>query len=225
MGNMYDWVTKTWNPLAGECMHKCPYCYMNGMRRRWRNPKWLGVPRLDERAIRQRFKGGDVVFVQNASDLFAENVPDVCIGAVLGVTRKFPETRFVWQSRSVCSMYEFRDMMNWQNDFVGTTIETNRDVGCLAGNVLWRAIHLRHFMYVNFTTFVTIEPILKFDFERMMELIKIANPSFVNIGADSKGGAGLEEPTKDEVLELVGAIEGIGIEVRRKRNLERILNQ
>ena len=27
-GNMYPWVTHTWNPLAGECKHNCNYCYM-----------------------------------------------------------------------------------------------------------------------------------------------------------------------------------------------------
>ena len=30
-GNMYEWVTHTWNTVKGECYHNCSYCYM----KRW----------------------------------------------------------------------------------------------------------------------------------------------------------------------------------------------
>lgn len=30
-GNMYEWVTHTWNPLAGECSHGCSYCSTNNL--------------------------------------------------------------------------------------------------------------------------------------------------------------------------------------------------
>ena len=26
-GNMYSWVTHTWNTIKGECPHGCTYCY------------------------------------------------------------------------------------------------------------------------------------------------------------------------------------------------------
>lgn len=29
-GNMYPWVTYTWNPIKGKCPHECRYCYMKG---------------------------------------------------------------------------------------------------------------------------------------------------------------------------------------------------
>lgn len=25
---MYDWITGTWDPIGGECPHKCSYCYV-----------------------------------------------------------------------------------------------------------------------------------------------------------------------------------------------------
>ena len=27
-GNMYPFVTHTWNPIRGKCPHDCLYCYM-----------------------------------------------------------------------------------------------------------------------------------------------------------------------------------------------------
>ena len=27
-GNMYEFITHTWNPIVGECYHKCSYCYV-----------------------------------------------------------------------------------------------------------------------------------------------------------------------------------------------------
>ena len=28
-GNMYDFITHTWNTIKGECPHECSYCYMS----------------------------------------------------------------------------------------------------------------------------------------------------------------------------------------------------
>ena len=27
-GNMYEFVTHTWNTIKGQCFHDCSYCYM-----------------------------------------------------------------------------------------------------------------------------------------------------------------------------------------------------
>lgn len=40
-GNMYEFVTHTWNPIKGKCFHGCTYCYMKKMCSR------LKAPRLD----------------------------------------------------------------------------------------------------------------------------------------------------------------------------------
>jgi hypothetical protein len=58
----------------------------------------------------------------------------------------------------------------------------------------------------------------------MIGLIAHANPHFVNIGADSKG-TGLQEPSKEKVLALIDGIKGLGIEIRTKRNLERLIGK
>ena len=31
-GNMYSFITHTWNPVKGICYHDCSYCYMKGFK-------------------------------------------------------------------------------------------------------------------------------------------------------------------------------------------------
>jgi len=68
---------------------------------------------------------------------------------------------------------------------------------------------------------VSIEPVMKFNEEIMIDWITKIEPVFVSIGADSKGH-GLPEPTAEEVESLIARIEAAGIEVVRKDNLTRI---
>ena len=53
----------------------------------------------------------------------------------------------------------------------------------------------------------------------MIEIIKIINPSQVNIGANSKIQFKLPEPSKDKVLALICEIEKLGVKVHKKDTL------
>jgi hypothetical protein len=70
--------------------------------------------------------------------------------------------------------------------------------------------------------FVTIEPIMDFNTEILAEWIIDVAPTFVNIGADSKR-RGLNEPDPQSVRDLIEKIMKAGVEIRQKRNLERVL--
>jgi hypothetical protein len=70
-------------------------------------------------------------------------------------------------------------------------------------------------------TFVTIEPILDFDVDILSSWMDKIRPEFVNIGADSKGH-NLPEPPYEKVLQLIEKLQAYGIEIREKKNLERL---
>ena len=72
-----------------------------------------------------------------------------------------------------------------------------------------------------FEKFITVEPIMDFDLVELMNLLVKAKPTFINIGADSKGH-NLPEPSKEKIADLVKAIQSQGIEIRKKVNLERL---
>jgi hypothetical protein len=71
--------------------------------------------------------------------------------------------------------------------------------------------------------FVTIEPILGFEPAKFLDYLRMMAPDFVNIGADSKGH-GLPEPTAVGVNALICGLKVLGIEIRQKSNLSRLLS-
>jgi hypothetical protein len=69
--------------------------------------------------------------------------------------------------------------------------------------------------------FVTIEPVLDFDVDILANWIRIINPEFLNLGADSKNH-NLPEPTVEKIMALVDKLKTYGIELREKHNLKRL---
>lgn len=68
---------------------------------------------------------------------------------------------------------------------------------------------------------VTIEPLLDFDLNELVTLIKICKPHKVNIGADSKNNH-LPEPSKEKILALIYELKKFTV-IDQKRNLDRLL--
>lgn len=227
-GNMYDgWVTHTWNPLRGECQHKCSYCWVNDLKRKPAlKAKYSGPYALDGNAMRDNLKSGNSIFVCSCNDLFEENVDCTIITKILNKCRENPSNSYVYQSKNPGRFvnYLFPILENGMNLFLGTTIETNRSMDAIskAPSPQRRA---QGILYVphNAKTFITIEPILDFDLDEMVELIRMAHPNFVNIGADSKK-CGLPEPDNEKVLALIYELAKF-TEVKQKSNLVRILTK
>lgn len=76
-------------------------------------------------------------------------------------------------------------------------------------------------VWCGFETFVTIEPILDFNLNAMVDLLKQCNPEQVNIGADS-GRNNLPEPSREKVLQLVSELQKFTV-IHNKSNLQRLL--
>jgi DNA repair photolyase len=210
---MYDWVTHMWSPLVG-CPHQCSYCYVRSNRRD--QPATVTVKENWPPLGRDR-----VIFVGHLCDVFAETVPNYIIMAILAWCRRFPN-RYVFQSKNPERFLSFIDLMP-EHSTLGTTIETNRqdilDLLSKASPVHRRAAALGR---IKSPTFLTVEPILDFDVGVLEDLISLADPDFVNIGADSKGH-GLPEPSRSKVIALIAQLNRQGITIRKKTNLERLL--
>jgi hypothetical protein len=71
---------------------------------------------------------------------------------------------------------------------------------------------------------ITIEPIMDFDLEEFVRWIQIANPDFVNVGADSntKKNYKFPEPSKDKILKLVAELKKF-TKVINKANILRLM--
>ena len=215
-GNMYPWVTHTWNPIRGRCPHGCKYCYM---KRYWNR---LGNPYLDEKSLKDKLGEGNIIFVGSSIDMWADEIPDEWILRVLQHCLKYPNT-YLFQSKNprrfLHFISEYEDFIP-RNVIWGTTIETNRDLQSISKAP---SPYQRYSMmiWIKRKTMISIEPIMDFDLNTMVEWIYSIRPLFVSIGADSKGN-NLPEPPSYKIKALIDKLEKI-TEVRIKKNLGRLI--
>ena len=217
-GNMYEWITHTWNPIKGQCEHECIYCYMKKFK--------LKPLRLDQKDLRTNLGENNFIFLGSSTDMWARNVPDEWIEAVLERCVEYNTNQYLFQTKNPGRMLtgDFDLVRRFQyNATIGTTIETDEMEGISnAPDIYQRASAIRELGIMKFNTMITIEPILKFNLETLLRIMEFAQPDWVNIGADSKGHD-LPEPTWPEIEALVTGLEKFTT-IREKHNLGRIQN-
>lgn len=211
-GNMYEFITHTWNTVKGKCYHNCSYCYM----KRFGN---LNNVRFDKKELKTDLSSGNFIFVGSSCDMFAEDIPNDWIANTLDYCRKF-DNKYLFQTKNPKRMLDF----NLPESVICTTIETNRFYPEIMGNSPTpheRGKYMKMLSEKGHKTFVTIEPIMDFDVNGLIELLKKCNPEQVNIGADS-GKNSLPEPDEDKVLALISGIQEFTV-IHNKSNLQRLI--
>jgi DNA repair photolyase len=221
-GNMYPGV-KTWNPLGGECPHKCSYCSTNALKRYPAiKEKYSGPLRLYFDVLKKVPKSDDMIFVVGQNDLFAKEVPSEWINHILQKCKFKSENTYLFQSKNPERFKEFATLFP-EKTILCTTIETNRKYPQMgkAPDVYDRSKAMNEHYLAGFKIHITIEPIMQFDLEEMVWLIKSCYPEKINIGSDSKGHH-LPEPSKEKLLALIDELQKFTI-IDRKTNLSRLL--
>jgi DNA repair photolyase len=215
-GNMYSWITHTWNTIKGECPHGCTYCYM----KRFGQQKPV---HFDKKEFNTDLGSGNFIFVGSSCDMFAQDIDKDWIGNTLAHCSKF-HNHYLFQTKNPagileCLKYEILP----ERTVVCTTIETNRwypEFMKDSPKPLQRAKGMLELSF-HLSTYVTLEPIMDFDLESLVELIWMCKPSQVNIGADS-GNNNLPEPSADKIYLLIEQLERF-TKIDRKINLKRLL--
>ncbi len=211
-GNMYGFVSHTWNPIKGRCSHDCSYCYM----KRWGSQRPL---RLAENELRDDLGEGNFIFVGSSTDMFADDVPEEWIGKVIAQCLFYNKNTYLLQTKNPKRFHKY----NFPENFIlCITLETNRHYKNVskAPKIINR---INDFVYFKFKNkVITIEPIMNFDFAEFLFLIKCCSPLWVAIGADS-GGHNLPEPSWDKVQILIEELEKF-TEVKIKDNLKRLID-
>ena len=212
-GNMYAWITHTWNPIKGYCPHECIYCYMKRFD--------VGELRLDQKEFKTGLKSDNFIFVGSGTDAFCEQVPGEWIDETLKHCTRF-DNRYLFQTKSPGRFKEFMGKYPDKTVF-GTTLETDRlpDGISKAPDIRSRARAMQDLADMGCKTMVTIEPVIDFNPDPFLELIKICKPEWVNIGADSKRHR-LPEPDPDKIRLLIQGLNEF-TRVHKKENLNRII--
>ena len=136
IGNMYQFITHTWNPISGKCYHDCSYCFM-------KKDKEQPQIHLKQEELSGIFNPDHFIFIGSGTDVFAENVPsewirrvlDFCLdGTSLGLFEdEFADkekTKFMLQTKNPKRIMEFikHPLLNPERNqvIICTTLETNR---------------------------------------------------------------------------------------------------
>ena len=195
-GNMYEFVTHTWNAIKGECEHDCSYCFM----KRWGH---LRAVRLEESEFRTNLGQDNFIFVGSCTDNF--------------------DNRYLFQSKNPGRILEFVGHPVFRKAVVCTTIETNRHYPDIMRNsppTPARAEAMSKIAALGIPTFVTCEPLLDFDLPELVEMLRQCNPQQVNIGRNSRREVQLPEPDALQVWELIDEVKKFS-KVEVKKNAAR----
>ncbi len=212
-GNMYKFISDTWNTIKGACPHDCSYCYM----KHW-GP--LKPARFDESELNTDMGIDKYIFVGSSNDLFAAGHPDNWVRETLYHCVKYPDNRYLFNTKNPEGIAPYKDLIP-DNATICVTLESNRrypEIMRKAPAPYNRALHLQD---LTFQKMITIEPIMDFGLGAFVAMIKSCNPVQVNIGADS-GNNNLPEPSPDKIRALIAELSKF-TKVVEKPNLKRIL--
>lgn len=204
-GNMYKFITHTWNPIQGKCLHDCAYCYMK------RSPQY-SKPIFIESEMTAPLNGRDI-FIGSSTDLFAENIPSEWINRTLNHCLEEYEkgncSMFLLQSKNPKRFLEFINHPIMKRCVLCTTIETNRfypDFMRNAPKIEERVEAMEEIARQGRRTMVTAEPLMQFDLGTMLDYIRRCQPKIVNIGRNTRREIELPEPTKEEIQQLISGL-------------------
>lgn len=219
-GNMYSWLTHTWNTVKGVCPHGCTYCYM---KQHGEQQPLRFVPKEFAEFDRDMkiFGEGQFIFVGSSCDMFADDVLHGWIRKTFNKCAEY-QNKYLFQSKNPLRFVNFESMFP-KFTALCTTIETNRWYDDIMVNSPRPELRANNMGLIKLPKYVTIEPIMDFDLDELVELIKRCDPLQVNIGANTSKVI-LPEPSERNIHRLVGELEKF-TKVKQKTNLKRLYNK
>ncbi len=208
-GNMYEFVTHTSNPIKGLCPHDCSYCYMKPLYNHYGQDKTL---RLDTKELSVNYGKGRFIFMGSSTDMFAASIPTDWIIKVYDHCLQYNDNKYLFQSKNPCRFLEHslvtHPLMALKDSICfATTFETNREqpVVSKAQSMRDRMTAMQKLRELGFSVMITMEPIMDFDLQEVMEMMLRVQPFQVNIGCNS-GNVCLPEPSRQKIIDLVRAL-------------------
>ena len=118
--------------------------------------------------------------------------------------------KYLFQSKNPSRILDFITHPVFHHSVICTTIETNRFYPEIMRNspkIEERVRAMEKIANLGINTYVTTEPLMQFDLDKMVEYIKRCKPLQVNIGRNTNRKVQLPEPTANEAKVLVTELE------------------
>ena len=205
--NMYKLSISQWNPFAG-CRHDCTYCKSSFQRqlKRWAKKNcpycYEFTPHPHSERLNQKLPGTkymQFIFTCSSGDIACCD-DTTYLEQIIDRIRRERNKTFLIQSKDPKT---FNRVVFPKNVILGTTMETNRDELCEAISKAPKpSQRYKDFLEVRHDLkMVTIEPVMDFDMDVMVDWIEKINPCMVWLGYDS-GKNRLPEPNLEKVKSL-----------------------
>jgi DNA repair photolyase len=219
---MFKTVTRTWNPFTG-CLFECTYCWARALvlGKLARSPKYKDgfTPTFHPHELKRRFKPDEFVFISDMGDIYWVSLRSD-LYSILEVVEAHPQTKFLFQTKAP-EMYLHWHLRPFDNLYLGTTIETNRDYGVSKAPPPMRRFYAMC-LVDHPLKFLSIEPVMDFSLDVMTRWVEEMHPDIIEVGADNYGN-NLLEPPPDKLAALLERLDQICPRVERKEGLERLL--
>ena len=223
-GNMYDFVTHTSNPIKGLCPHECSYCYMNSIYQRYKSNKAL---RLDDKEFSVSYGKGNFIFIGSSTDMFAKDIRTDWIKKVYDKCLQYEENSYLFQSKNPSrflepELVEHPLMQVKDRVYFATTLETNREYSISKAECMEdRVKSMEKLTELGYSVMITMEPIMDFDIDVVLDMLRRVRPFQVNIGCNTSS-VQLQEPSRDKIIALIQSLRTFTT-VKLKSNSSRIL--
>ena len=184
--------------------------------------------RLDECELKVNYGKNKFIFLGTSPDMFANAVPTEWILQVYDKCLQHLDNKYLFQSKNPGRFLEPQlinhPLMQLKDRICfATTIESNRDYPISkAQSMTERADAMAQLQAMGFPVMVTIEPIMDFDHEELVEMLRKIRPFQVNIGCNTNREVKLLEPTREQIVALVQELRTF-TNVELKSNSSRIL--
>jgi len=142
----------TSNPVKGKCLHGCPYCYAEQIRKHYKWPEKMSyhIEELDEI---EKLKKRSTIFVGSMHDIFGEWVPQVVIDNIAMLANYCPHT-LLFLTKNPTRYLTVIDGYLHKSMWLGVTM--TYDNSKLQGEIR----DLYHFYQSQVNVYVSFEPLL-----------------------------------------------------------------
>lgn len=213
--------TRSWNPFVG-CGFGCAYCkpsFQNWIGRlgTWHHCEGCQqyAPHEHPERLSRLYRDKTIFVCEDGDIAFARPEYMARIFDVIRADQK--KRNWLLQSKNPKCFEQYLSLLP-ENTYLITTLETNRDITKLISKAPDTSIRLRDFKALDWDRkFVTVEPIMDFDFDEFAQQIVSIKPLCVFIGYNSKPKkVQIPEPSKEKTLALIRKLESEDIRVLTK---------
>jgi len=185
------------------CLHNCSYCWARNLAETKLKDKEKYKdgfkPKIFEYELSKKFYS-KFVFITDMGDLFGTWVPSEWILNVIDAIKNSPSSLFLFMTKNPSRYNEFLEIFP-QNVVLGATIESNREYKVSkTPKAAKRYLAMRDLPFNK--KMVSVEPIMDFDLEILVQWISDIKPILVHVGYDNYNN-NLPEPSLSKTMQLI----------------------